>query len=50
MNFYNKILYSKYLEFMYQSKTKIGIFTKEQKLMPLMRFTTPLRKVKNQSK
>ena len=46
MNFYNKILYSKVLEFTYHSKIKNGFLQKNKNPIPLMRLTTHLGKVK----
>ena len=46
-NFYNKILYSKVLEFTSHSKLKTGFLQKNKNPMPLMRLTTHLGKVNN---
>ena len=46
MNFYNKILYSKVLEFTYHSKVKMGFLQNNKNPMPLMRLPTHLGKVK----
>ena len=47
MDFYNKILYFKVLEFTYCSKIKTGFLKKNKNSMPLMRLTTHLGKVNN---
>ena len=44
--FYNKILYSKDLEFTYHSKIKTRFLKNNKNPMPLMRLTTHIRKVK----
>ena len=47
MNFYNKILYSKVLEFTYHSKIKAGFLQNNKNHMPLMKLTTHIGKVNN---
>ena len=50
MDFYNKILYSKDLEFTYHSKIKKGFLQKKKKSYASYEAYNPSRKSKNQSK